>query len=112
MAETLENGGIPLFNYHIPKGGYYIWCNFPKTISQTKLWAKAAGKGVAYTPGNVFYPEENDGENYIRLNFTFESDENIRIGVQKLLEAAEEAIKETEALDRNDDVIFSSKPLV
>lgn len=112
MAEALKNNGTSLFNYRIPKGGYYIWCSFPKTISQTKLWAKAAGKGVAYTPGNVFYPEENDGENYIRLNFTYESDKNIRIGVQKLLEAAEEAIKETEALDGNENAIYSSKPLV
>lgn len=112
MLQALENNGIPIFDYNIPKGGYYIWCRFPRNIPQTKLWAKAASKGVAYTPGNVFYAEENDGENYIRLNFTFESDENIRLGIKKLIEASEEAAKEMEILNINEEESYSTRPLV
>ncbi|WP_141430794.1 PLP-dependent aminotransferase family protein [Bacillus sp. 03113] len=73
-----------LLHFNIPDGGYYLWCKLPQGISQTKLWNALSSKGVIYTPGNVFFSHENEGGTYIRLNFTYESNENIEKGISIL----------------------------
>lgn len=98
MAKALKkkkNSGI---SFEIPRGGYYIWCKIPDGILQPQLLLKSSHKGIVYTPGNVFYPEETDGNNYIRLNFTFENTKNICYGIDKLLEAVEESASEIDPL--------------
>lgn len=98
MVEALEKGKNLGINFTIPPGGYYIWCKIPDEIVQPQLLIKSSHKGIVYTPGNVFYPEESDGNNYIRLNFTFESTKNIYEGIARLLEAIEEVASEIDLL--------------
>lgn len=96
MAKALEKKKKSGMDFKIPQGGYYIWCKIPDGILQTQLLIKSSHKGIVYTPGNVFYPEESDGNNYIRLNFTFENTKNIYTGIQRLLEAVEETASEAD----------------
>ncbi|MBV7272525.1 PLP-dependent aminotransferase family protein [Clostridiaceae bacterium UIB06] len=95
MIKALKKDENQCIKFNIPEGGYYIWGKLPKGISQRELFEKASSKGVIYAPGNVFYPEENDGEGYIRLNFTFESIKNINEGISKLVEAVKETIEKS-----------------
>lgn len=74
-----------------PRGGYYIWCKLPKQVSATKLVAKAAERKVAFVPGTAFFISDQ-GDNLIRLNFTFVALKDISDGIQKLCEAMQELI--------------------
>ncbi|GGH77911.1 DNA-binding transcriptional MocR family regulator [Pullulanibacillus pueri] len=71
----------------VPEGGFYLWCKLPTSISQKELFALCAAKGVSYIPGHVFYPQQSDGEQFIRLNFTHESHQKIKKGTEILLES-------------------------
>lgn len=59
MFDMLEKNSNGILNFNRPSGGYYIWCNLSSEISPTNLLLKCSQKGVTYTPGSVFYPEEN-----------------------------------------------------
>lgn len=89
MASAL-NQKEELIHFDLPAGGYYLWCRVPKHISQKKLLSRCASKGVMYTPGNVFFPQESDGEQYIRLNYTYETCDRIEKGISILLDAIKE----------------------
>jgi Transcriptional regulators containing a DNA-binding HTH domain and an aminotransferase domain (MocR family) and their eukaryotic orthologs len=79
-----------------PRGGYYIWCKLPKQVQASKLVSPAAQRRVVFVPGTAFFTA-NQGDNYIRLNFTFASQKDIAAGVQHLCEAM------LELIDRHDD---------
>jgi len=74
-----------------PRGGYYIWCKLPKEVPASKLIAQAALRKVVFVPGTAFFSIDQ-GDNYIRLNFTFAALKDISAGVQGLCEAMQELI--------------------
>lgn len=61
MLDELEKAAIGGVYWNRPKGGLYIWCRIPDGISQSKLLAKASEHGVAFVPGNAFYPNGPTG---------------------------------------------------
>ncbi len=69
-----------------PIGGFFVWTWFPANINSRQLLARAIEKGVAFVPGDAFYPN-GGGENTARLNFSYPSPEEIREGVRRLAEA-------------------------
>lgn len=87
MHDALEKHGIPGVNWGRPEGGFYIWCRLPEYITNNRLVSKAAEKGVIYLPGEIFYPDGTQGENFIRLNFTFAKAQQIEEGIKRLMEA-------------------------
>lgn len=74
-----------------PRGGYYIWCQLPQEVSASKLVAKAAERRVAFVPGTAFFITDQ-GDNFMRLNFTFVPLDEIATGIQRLCEAIRELI--------------------
>ncbi len=75
-----------------PKGGMFAWVKLPEEINTTELLNNALSKGVAYVPGESFYPNR-DITNCLRLNFTYEKEERIRLGIQRLSQVIEEALR-------------------
>jgi DNA-binding transcriptional MocR family regulator len=63
-----------------PIGGYYIWCQLPKEVHASELLLLCIKEGVAFMPGLPFFVFEK-GENYIRLNFTTPTVEQIQTGI-------------------------------
>lgn len=74
-----------------PRGGYYIWCKLPIGVSASKLISKAAERKVAFVPGNPFFTS-GQGDDFIRLNFTFAALKDINEGIKRLCEAIKELI--------------------
>jgi 2-aminoadipate transaminase len=68
------------FNH--PEGGMFLWTRVPGADTD-ELLLEAAKKNVAFVPGVSFYPAR-DVHDGMRLNFSNASEENIRIGVQRL----------------------------
>ena len=76
----------------LPNGGVHLWIRLPDDrIHSDKLRKNAEKKGVLFVPGHLFFPYGTGGEQYIRLNFSFPSEEQIREGIPKLIEAVKEA---------------------
>ena len=77
-----------------PPGGSYVWCALPKGVTATGLFNAATRNGVAILPGTLFTLSPHNGENFIRLNFTYESSDTIRKGIKLLCEQISRLQKE------------------
>lgn len=71
--------------YRKPRGGVYIWCRLPEGLSGQDVAAEASRNGVSIMPGEVFFPDRNDGSEYIRLNYSYESGEWLLEGAKRLV---------------------------
>ena len=81
LDELYEEG----VRYRKPEGGIYLWVKLPESISCRTLMTEALKKGVSVIPGILFYPEKNGGQNYIRLNYSYESKARISEGMEILV---------------------------
>ncbi|MEA4848499.1 MAG: PLP-dependent aminotransferase family protein [Clostridiaceae bacterium] len=110
MDGALEKYKLPGVLWEKPEGGYYIWCRLPEYVTNNRLVSKAAEKGVVYLPGEIFYPDGTQGENFMRLNFTFPDSSKIEEGIKRLMDA----LTEVEARDKSDpaDRAYSRRPIV
>lgn len=69
-----------------PKGGMFLWLEFPGEVDLGAMLRLAVEEGVAFVPGNGFYTDSN-GSRTIRLNFSHSAPEVIREGMQRLKRA-------------------------
>ena len=67
-----------------PQGGLFLWVHLPDSLSTDELLPLACEEGVAFAPGNNFFPEGTAGQDWMRLNFVASSVEEIDEGIQRL----------------------------
>ena len=91
MIDALLNNPVREMEWNKPQGGFYLWCRLPDDIPYATLMVKAAEKGVAYVSGTAFY-QGGKGGNYIRLNYTYPSREDITKGIGRLKGAIRETL--------------------
>jgi len=72
--------------YAKPRGGVYVWCQLPVGVDGRAVAAAAMARGISIAPGDMFFPNKNGGRNYIRLNYSFETESRIRLGMENLLD--------------------------
>jgi len=77
-------------SWHEPQGGFFFWLELAATDSRS-LFHRAVENGVAFLPGDAFFPEPGetvvgscDGSHFARLCFTFASGEEIDEGCRRL----------------------------
>ncbi|GGE33010.1 GntR family transcriptional regulator [Pullulanibacillus camelliae] len=107
MLSVIEQGE-GLIPVDIPQGGFYLWCRIPPSVSQKELFSLCRDKGVSYLPGNLFFPQQSEGEHFIRLNYTYVSQESIKKGIGLLLEA----IAQLDQKSDNRNIKEESTPIV
>jgi 2-aminoadipate transaminase len=66
-----------------PEGGLFLWVKLPKNLSANELFPKAVEEKVAYVIGSAFHCD-GKGQNSMRLNFSYPSEEQIEEGVKRL----------------------------
>lgn len=66
-----------------PEGGLFLWVKLPKNLSANELFPKAVEEKVAYVIGSAFHCD-GKGQNSMRLNFSFPTEEQIEEGVKRL----------------------------
>ncbi|MEJ5302160.1 MAG: PLP-dependent aminotransferase family protein [Bacteroidales bacterium] len=69
-----------------PDGGMFLWVTLPETWNAADLVKLAADKGVVFVTGRPFHCNEQ-GANTLRLNYSFPSVEQIRLGIERLATA-------------------------
>ena len=66
-----------------PEGGLFLWVRLPKYISANDLLPKAIENKVTYVIGSAFHCN-GKGQNTLRLNFSYPTEQQIDEGIQRL----------------------------
>lgn len=90
MCDCIDKELGDFVDYVRPEGGLFIWCKLPDDVDMLEFVKKALEKKVAVVPGSAFLMDDTSKTQYIRLNFSTPTDENIVKGVKLLGETAKE----------------------
>lgn len=69
-------------------GGLHLFLEFEPAFKTRELLEACSAKGVVFTPGDIFYTGEGQGQHTMRLGFSRVSDESIVKGIKWIGEAA------------------------
>jgi 2-aminoadipate transaminase len=82
MLEAMEVSFPQEAEWLEPQGGIFIWVKLPEKVNTTEMLSEAITQNVAYIPGSNFFTSEK--HNYMRLNFSHPSTEDIIQGISLL----------------------------
>lgn len=83
MMEMIDEMFPADVTYVRPKGGLFLWIQAPEKVDTQELFSLAVEKKVAFVPGGPFHPN-GGGDNTMRLNFSFATEEEIKQGISRL----------------------------
>lgn len=80
MLESMKTSFPGEAEWNEPKGGLFLWVKMPEEVNTSKILTEAVDQGVAYIPGSNFFVDPSI-TNYIRLNYSFPSEDDIVEGI-------------------------------
>jgi 2-aminoadipate transaminase len=83
MLEALRRDMPKGVEWTEPEGGLFLWVKLPKNMSANTLFPKAVENKVVYVVGSAFHCN-GKGQNTMRLNFSYSSEEQINKGIERL----------------------------
>ena len=83
MLEAMETYFPREAEWNEPMGGLFLWVKMPEGVDTSELLIEAVNRGVAYIPGSNFFTNPSI-TNYIRLNYSFPSEDDIVEGIKIL----------------------------
>lgn len=83
-----------LADWEVPSGGLFFWLRLkPEFIADTSLiLQKSISEGVAFMPGEAFYPTGCELQSSLRLNFSHAAPEDAERGLRKLAAIIEASV--------------------
>jgi DNA-binding transcriptional MocR family regulator len=69
-----------------PAGGFNLWCHLEDGLRAKELLLEAGRRQVAFVVGEAFHAD-GGGQGALRLNYSYQSEGNIRQGIRRLGEA-------------------------
>ena len=93
MLDALDEYFPPEAVWTRPEGGFFVWVTLPQYVDANSMLAEALDHGVIYAPGDSFFPDGKRGRNSMRLNFSYESPENIEEAIRRLSEVIEDRLE-------------------
>ncbi len=91
MLDMLEDHFPDGVKWTKPDGGMFLWVTLPDGMDAEKMFHRAIQHKVAYVIGSAFFPRRNH-KNTMRLNFTYPTDEQIKVGVVRLSKVIREEL--------------------
>jgi len=88
MCDLIDSELGDAVTYVKPEGGLFVWCKLDDDLDMMTFCRKAVERKVAVVPGNAFLTDPEGTTQYIRLNFSTPSDEDIEKGMKLLGEVA------------------------
>jgi 2-aminoadipate transaminase len=98
LAAALQQSMPKGVSWHVPEGGYHLWCSLPRPLRARRLLAEVARDGVAFIPGDYYGPGD-EARRGLRLNFTYPSTGEITEGAKRLAGAVRRLLKEEGPID-------------
>lgn len=93
MLAALEEHFPPEATWTHPEGGFFVWVTLPEYVDTGSMLAEALEAGVTYVPGDSFFPGGTQGKNCMRINFSYESPENIEEAIRRLAGVIEDRLE-------------------
>jgi GntR family transcriptional regulator/MocR family aminotransferase len=87
MLEAIDHYLPAGVSFKSPQGGLFLWLRLPDNLSADELLPIACEEGVAFAPGKAFFPEGSGGQDWMRLNFVSQPEEENEAGIQRLGQA-------------------------
>lgn len=84
MAQALNGYFKDIAEWNTPEGGLFFWLRLRGNLDARELLGRTLEKGVAFMPGGPFFPSEEEGAQFIRLNFSNPPSERIEVGLKVL----------------------------
>lgn len=84
FAQALEKHFAGLARWDVPSGGLFFWLELRERIDTRKLLPEAIRRGVAFMPGEPFYPDNKPARGTLRLNFSHAAEDQIERGLEIL----------------------------
>ncbi|TWT01484.1 PLP-dependent aminotransferase family protein [Planomicrobium sp. CPCC 101079] len=91
MLQALQEFLPPSVSWYVPEGGYFIWAKVPG-IDTVELLPKALAAGMSFVPGKYFFLNPEEGTEFLRLSFSYASEEEIVQGIRLLGEVVQKAL--------------------
>ena len=91
MARSLEKYFQDVAEWNTPEGGLFFWLKLREGLDARELLKSTLERGVAIMPGGPFFPAEEEGACYMRLNFSNPPSDRIEGGLKVLAEQVKEA---------------------
>jgi DNA-binding transcriptional MocR family regulator len=84
FAASLERHFSDLASWQIPPGGLFFWLDLKQHCDTRSLLPRAIEQGVAFMPGEPFFPQAVDAASALRLNFSHSSADDAERGLATL----------------------------
>jgi 2-aminoadipate transaminase len=91
MLDALEAHMPKGVTWTTPEGGLFLWVKLPKRMSANDLFPRAIENKVAYVIGSAFHCN-GKGQNTMRLNFSYPSEQQIGEGIKRLAKVVKESM--------------------
>jgi 2-aminoadipate transaminase len=67
-----------------PEGGFFVWLTLPSTVRARDVQRTALEAGVAVAAGEAFFLDPRDGQQHLRLVYSYAAPEDLDAGVRTL----------------------------
>jgi DNA-binding transcriptional MocR family regulator len=84
FAQGLKRHLSGVATWQVPAGGLFFWLQLNRQIDTRSLLPEAIRRGVAFMPGEPFFPEAPQSCGALRLNFSHAGEEQIERGLEIL----------------------------
>ncbi|NSL55460.1 PLP-dependent aminotransferase family protein [Uliginosibacterium sp. IMCC34675] len=85
MQAALARHFGDIADWQTPRGGLFFWLRLRGELSATRATLdKALAQGVAFMPGEAFFPDPLQGRQYLRLNYSRSTPEEMERGLATL----------------------------
>jgi 2-aminoadipate transaminase len=97
MLQAMEEHFPKGTSWTHPEGGLFLWGTLPEGLRSDEVLKVAVEEKVAFVPGSPFYAL-GGGENTMRINFSYPSPEDTRLGVARLGKVIKSMIQEKDRI--------------
>lgn len=85
MQNALQRHFGDIADWQMPRGGLFFWLKLHGGLEATRATLDhALARQVAFMPGEAFFPDPADGRQYLRLNYSRSTPEEMEHGLAEL----------------------------
>jgi len=92
MMDAMKKHFPDGYTCYKPDGGMFAWVTLPKGIDTETMFLDAIKNKVAYVHGKAFHVDGGGGRS-MRLNFSYASNEQIEIGMERLADVIQKKLQ-------------------